>query len=521
MELQTFTGSEFLSQFLFSLSLILLLLLASRALVARTNYSSVLILVVSALGMGVLLTRSGITSVGIPELPLLSLLSRGTLIALIPIFFVGGQQLRKIFGEIPHVPEEINLPSKVEVFYGTTTSQLTMISRAFFLLLGITGTEEFLIGYPANDPLGQFYPLIGYISLMTALVMVDSKAIIHNRRAYVQRGIIEFVLILAIIIAANSLAFWQGNTIALPEILFIVMISTSLGSVMHSWQSGVTFQALFYAGLPVALAANFVIGGSWLEEGFMMIEQFTPTLLAVLIYGFLGQFFWLFGALALMIYVGRNREVRNLATGLSGSLAHINLLAAATANEMGAIAIKRAPIMTIITIFSYLLVTIVDRISLGSPTRIIVISAIIIFLGALITIKSLQILKQSESLESDEVRAMMLFSFGWQVIALFSGILLLHAVVIQTDYGLLTYSANLSHIGLFALFQEHWLSGEIKKTVPFIYAMPLIAQPFLFWVFGYAINRGETLTIGGCRAVLALALFGLIAIAVSGTLIIL
>ena len=518
-ELQVFAGSEFISQFLFSLVLTLLLLLVSRAVVAQTRYSSVIIVIVFALGMGVVLTRSGLTTAGIPELPLLNLLSRSTLIALIPIFFIGGQELRKIFGDIPYIKDEINTPSKIEVFYGTTTSQLTLLTRSFFLLIGIAGIKGLLLGYPANDPLARFYPLIGYISLISSLVIIDSKAIVQCRRQYVQRGIVEIFLILAIMIVANSLSVWQGNTISLPEILFIVMISTMLGGTMYSWQSGATFRALFYGGLPVALTASFIIGGSWMEGAFVSFDEIDRSFIGILTYGFFGQLFWIFGGMSLLIYIGHNRHIRNIVAGLSGALSHIGLLAAATAHEMGSIARTRAPIMTIITIFSYLLVTIVDRISLGSPHRIIIASILVILFGILITARSLWILKQSEDLETDEVRAIMLFSFGWQVIAIFSGILLLQIIEIKADFGTLAYSPSLSHIGLFAIFQEGMIHNMAGNITPFVYAMPFLAHPILFWVLGHAMNNRESLSTVASRITLTLACLGLTGIIISGFLI--
>lgn len=518
MDLQPMSALRFVEHLFFSFGLLFLVVLLSRAVVARISYSSVLILVVFGLAMGIVLTRSGLFSPGIPELPIIDLINQSTVIALIVIFFWGGRELRKIYGEVPIPHDEIITSSNKELFYGTKSSHFVLLVRAFFLLIGIAGTKRLLLEFTADDPLNVYYPLIGYISLTVAVILVDTQSIVRSRRHYIQRGIIEIFLVLGMLIAANSLTLWQGNTINLPEILFILVISSATGATMYSWQLGATFNALLFGGLPLVLAANFIIGGSLLEDSISSIEQFDIKLIAALIYGFVGQLFWLFGGMSLIIWVGRNRYSRNLISGISGGLSHTGLLAASVCGEYGKMTAVRAAILSIISLFSYLFVTIIARLSLGIPFRIVLLSIMVILLGIVITAWSLQVLRRGKNLESEEIRALMLFSFGWQMIALFSGILIFQTFNIDVSYGDTAQSTNLSHIGLFAILQQGNRSGISSHLLSFIHAMPLLAHPILFWLFGNTKQHQGKISPSAVRSISLLSIAGIAGIAATATL---
>lgn len=513
MDLQAFSVTGIVEHLFFSFGLLFLLILIARAVVARTDYSSVLILIVFGLAMGIVLTRSGITTPGIPELPLIDLINRSSVIALVVIFFNGGRELRKIFGDVPLPREEILAPSHREVFYGTNSSHLTLLIRSFFLLIGISGISRLLLGMSPDDPLQHYYPLMGYVSLIIALVLIDTKAIVQSRRHYIQRGIIEIFLLLGILIAANSLTLWQGNTIELPEILFIIILSSALGASMYNWQLGATFNALLFGGLPLVLTANFIVGGSLLEDSISKAGEFDTSFIAALLYGFVGQLFWLFGGMSLIIWFGKNRYMRNLISGISGGLSHTGLLAASTAGEFGKMTAVRAAILSIISLFSYLFVTIIARLSMGRPIRIVVLTVLVILLGLAITAWSLKLLRRAENLESEEIRALMLFSFGWQMLALFGGVLIFQTFNIDASYGDTVQSANLSHLGLFAILQEGTTNGISGRLMPFIHAMPLLAYPILFWLFGNTINNQGKISTAAVRVISLLSVAGIAGIA--------
>jgi hypothetical protein len=85
--------------------------------------------------------------------------------------------------------------------------------------------------------------------------------------------------------------------------------------LFYKWVMGPTCRSLLFAGIPVVLAANFMIGGSRILDAFGL-----DGMKQVMAYGFFGQLFWMFGGLALLIYLGKSNHVRNLAPGMAGSL---------------------------------------------------------------------------------------------------------------------------------------------------------------------------------------------------------
>jgi hypothetical protein len=74
------------------------IVLVARAVVARTRYSPTLIIVVFGMSFGALLVATEMTVPGLPGLDLLNTLARAAVIALVASFFVGGQELRRLFG---------------------------------------------------------------------------------------------------------------------------------------------------------------------------------------------------------------------------------------------------------------------------------------------------------------------------------------------------------------------------------------------------------------------------------------
>jgi hypothetical protein len=82
--------------------------------------------------MGYIMVETGVAAPGLPEFPLIELLSRTTTIALTVTFFVGGQELRKIFGNMSLEPDDMVIPSTEETIMGTYRTQLVYILRSFF-----------------------------------------------------------------------------------------------------------------------------------------------------------------------------------------------------------------------------------------------------------------------------------------------------------------------------------------------------------------------------------------------------
>ncbi|HNW12906.1 MAG TPA: hypothetical protein PKI71_16200, partial [Candidatus Rifleibacterium sp.] len=170
---------QFLNHFWMTLFLIIPIVLISRTVVAGSRYSPILIIVLFGLGMGYALVKSGIGTPGLPELPLVALISRVTLVALAVSFFVGGQELKKIIKGEHLELDEIVVYSSEETLLGTRRTQLYFIIRAFFILIGIEGVLKLFTGSVDSDPIGHFYPLIAYVGLCGAIILIDNKATIQ------------------------------------------------------------------------------------------------------------------------------------------------------------------------------------------------------------------------------------------------------------------------------------------------------------------------------------------------------
>ena len=114
---------EIFSHLLLSLSLILIVVLISRSVVAGTKYSPILIIVVFGLALGLVLEITGLATPGLTEFPVVGLSGSTTIIALIATFFVGGQKLRNTFWK-PKLPKEEDVVSNnEEVLLGTKGTQ--------------------------------------------------------------------------------------------------------------------------------------------------------------------------------------------------------------------------------------------------------------------------------------------------------------------------------------------------------------------------------------------------------------
>ena len=501
---------QFLNQFWLSLFLIIPIVLISRSIVAGSRYSPILIIVLFGLGLGYALVKSDIGTPGLEEFPLLTLISRVTIVALVVSFFVGGQELKKIIkGEHLELDDIVTYSSE-ETILGTQRTQLYFLIRAFFILIGLEGIIKLVLGVSASDPISHFYPLVAYIGVCGSVILIDNKATIKNKGAYIRKGLYEMLAIVGILCASHHIAMAIKPIIALPQIFFAMIISATLGVMLSTWIMGPTGRALLFAGIPVVLAANFMIGGSRIAEAFKL-EGMTP----VMAYGFFGQLFWMFGGLALMIFLGKANHVRNLAPGMAGSLSHSGLTGACTAGDLGSEAAARAPIMINVPFFGHIFVFTVLAMSVQRGQLMVLPALIITVIGIVITAWSLKTLKTANGKESVEVKGLMQFSFGWQITAVFGGFLLLHLSGMNIQDAGMAKSSAISHFGLFAATQGGMFGQQSATLIPFIFAMPFLVHPLVFGIFGAAMEKEGEMPK---NIVLALALIGLAGVIYSLTL---
>jgi hypothetical protein len=474
---------QVLNQFWLTLFLIIPLVLVARTLVAGTRYSPILLIVIFGLGMGYVLVASDVATPGLPEFKIVDLISRTTIIALIAAFFVGGQELRKIFNNKQVKPDNFKIPSLEEIAVGTTSAQLIYIVRTFFLLLGIESVFRMTVGIDASG-LSAYYALLAFIGLTVSIILIDAKATYQNKKLYVRKGILETFVICLVLVASFYIATWIAPTIALPQIFFAMLLTASLGAIFYKWTFGSTIRSLLFAGLPIVLAGNFMIGGSRIMEAFGVSEMN-----AVLAFGFFGQLLWMFGGIALLIVFARTSHVRNLAPGLAGGLSHAGLTGACTAGDLGKKAASRAPIMINLPFIAHVFVFSVLAVSAAQGHLMIIPALAILVVGILLTVWSLRNLRVAGGEDDKEIKGLMKFSLGWQLTAMFGGFVLLSTFGMSLDYAAAAVTSSLSHFGLFAATQDGMFGAGIASLLPFIFAMPFLVHPFVFFVFGKAMEK--------------------------------
>ncbi|MCC5838878.1 MAG: hypothetical protein JJT96_02050 [Opitutales bacterium] len=501
--MQEVAHQHLFNQFWLSLFFIIPMVLVARAVVAGTRYSAILIIVVFGLIMGYLLVATGVSEAGLGDFPMLGMIAQATIIALAASFFVGGQELRRLFAASPPPRDESVVYSTEEIFWGTGRTHVIFITRAFFLLLGLEALNRVLTGTVPATSLGRYYPLIAYMGLIIAVILIDHKAAIVNKRTYLGKGLLEMLAILGVLIAGHQIATAVRPIIALPQIFFVMLMAAGAGALLYRWSHGPAVRCLLFAGIPVVLAANFVIGGSRIGDAFGL-----EGMNAVLAYGFFGQVFWMFGGMALLVFVGGTAAVRNLGPGMAGALSHAGLTGACTAGDLGDTAAKRAPIMINIPFFGHIFVFSILALSVERGELLLGTAITLTAVGLGLTLWSLRNLARSEGQDGREVKALMQFSFGWQISAVFGGLVLLAIGGMGIENALMATSSSLSHFGLFAAIQGGMAGPEAAGMIAFVFAMPFLVHPLVFFMFGRGMEAGGEMPRTPVAVIAAIGLIG-------------
>jgi hypothetical protein len=493
-------NTHILNQFWLTFLMVISMVLVSRTFVAGTRYSPILIIVIFGLIMGYILTQTGMATPGLREFPIIDFTSKVTITALIASFFMGGQEIRKLIAKQPIDKSDIVIQSQEELFLGTKWTQFMFIIRAFFILIGLESVKRVIIGFDTGAPLDTFYPLLGYLGIVGSIILIDPKARITNKAVYIRKGILESVLILFVLVAAFYIARWIKPHLALPEIFFAMVISVTLGMIFSKWKFGPTIRSLLFAGIPVVLAANFMVGGSRIAEAFSL-----TGMTSVLSYGFFGQLFWMFGGLSILILLGKANHIRNLAPGMAGSLSHSGLTGACTAGDLGEEAAVRAPIMINVPFIGHIFVFSLLAASATAGRLLLPYTFMIVAVGLAFTWWALRVLRSSGGIEAVEIKGLMLFSLGWQLTAVFGGLLVLYAGGMALNDSVMATSSAISHFGLFAAIQEGMFGDQAAAMIAFVFAMPFLVHPLVFGIFG---KTAENDGIMPEKIVFVLALLG-------------
>lgn len=494
-------NSHILNQFWLTFLMVTSMVLVSRTFVAGTRYSPILIIVVFGLLMGYILTQTGMATPGLREFPIVDFTSKVTITALIASFFVGGQELRKLIGDKEIDKTDIVVQSEQELFLGTKFTQFMFLVRAFFILIGIESIKRVVVGFNTGAPLDSFYPILGYIGLVGSIILIDPKARITNKAQYIRKGILETAIILGVLVAAFYIAAAIKPHLALPEIFFAMVLSVTIGMVFSNWKLGPTIRSLLFAGIPVVLAANFMVGGSRIAEAFAL-----TGMTSVLSYGFFGQLFWMFGGLSILIWLGKANNVRNLAPGMAGSLSHSGLTGACTAGDLGAEAAVRAPIMINVPFIGHIFVFSLLAASATAGALLIPYTILIVLAGLGFTYWAIRVLKNASGKDTLEIKGLMLFSLGWQLTAVFGGLLVLFLGGMALNDSVMATASALSHFGLFAAIQEGMFGPQAAGMIAFVFAMPFLVHPLVFGIFGKAAENNGVMPE---KIVYSLALIGI------------
>jgi hypothetical protein len=471
-----------LNHFILTLLILLPIVLISRAVVAGTKYSPILIIVIFGLTLGLILEITGIAEPGLSAFPMIGFTSGVTITALIVTFFVGGQKLRNTFFK-PKLPKEEDvILNDQEVILGTKGTQLIFIVRSYFILVGIEALKRIILG--SSSDLSTYYPLIAFFGIAGALILIDSKAKISNKHQYLLRGVTEIVGILLVLVMSFYLSQLVKDVIALPQIFFAMVLSSSLGMYFSNWRGGPTFKALLFGGIPIVLAAVFLVGGSRLLEAFTL-----DGMLQVMAFGFFGQMFWMFVGMALLVFLGKQTSIDMVAPGMAGSLSHSGLTGACTAGDLGETAKELAPIMINVPFLGHLFVFTILAASATRGSLLLVPSFLVVLVGAVLTYFALKALKEANNERSKQTKGLMLFSLGWQLVAVFGGFIMLDLAGASLSYQAMGNSSAISHFGLFASIQGGMFGEEAAGLISFIFAMPFLIHPVVFGIFGHAMEK--------------------------------
>jgi uncharacterized Tic20 family protein len=189
------------------------------------------------------------------------------------------------------------------------------------------------------------------------------------------------------------------------------------------------------------------------------------------------------------MWFAKTANVRNLAPGLAGGLSHAGLTGACTAGDLGKTAAVRAPIMINVPFTAHIFVFSILAVSASKGHLTLIPALIVLAIGVMLTAWSLRTLKKAKGDDGKEIAGLMKFSLGWQLTAIFGAFTLLSVFGMSLSHVAVSTTSSLSHFGLFAATQGGMFGYEVAELLPFIFAMPFLVHPFVFFLFGKAMAK--------------------------------
>jgi len=139
-------------------------------------------------------------------------------------------------------------------------------------------------------------------------------------------------------------------------------------------------------------------------------------------------------------------------------------------------------------------------------------SLLVVVIGLALSFYAMTILRKSNNEDAKEIKRLIYFSFGWQVVAVFGGLVLLTLGSLPLNYAGMGATSSLSHFGLFAATQGGLFGTEAANMISFIFSIPFLVHPVVFFMFGKAMQDDGRMPV---KTVYALTAIGVVGILVS------
>ncbi len=137
---------------------------------------------------------------------------------------------------------------------------------------------------------------------------------------------------------------------------------------------------------------------------------------------------------------------------------------------------------------------------------------LLILVGVAFVALAVRNLRNAKGDDGQEIKGLMQFSLGWQVVAVFGSFTMLNAAGMDLDHVSLAVASALSHFGLFAAVQGGMFGDAAAGLIAFIFAMPFLVHPLVFGMFGKAAEKDGSMA---ANLVLGFAVIGAAGIAYS------
>lgn len=111
-------------------------------------------------------------------------------------------------------------------------------------------------------------------------------------------------------------------------------------------------------------------------------------------------------------------------------------------------------------------------------------SLLVLLAGLILTFFALKKLRKAFGNDSREIKGLMLFSLGWQLVAVFGGLIILSVSGMGLSEAVMANSSAISHFGLFAAIQGGMFGEQASLMIAFVFAMPFLVHPLVFGIFG-------------------------------------